>query len=328
MPIKETSYSVPAFLRNGHVHTLYPFFLRKVKGVTYSRERLDLADGDFLDLDWSKVNGDASSRKLVILSHGLEGSTAQQYITGMVKLFNQNGFDCLAWNNRSCSGELNRLPSFYHSGLSQDLEAVIEHARKIGSYTQIALVGFSMGANQTLKYLGEKGENPPKEIVAAVTFSCPIDLSACSRKLARRENTLYMTNFLFTMKKKLMQKHLKVQYKNLNLKRALLATTFPIWDDLVTAPLSGFESGEDYYQKSSALGYLTTIAVPTLLVNAKDDPFLDKTAFPYELAREHENFHFESPQFGGHVGFLGDSRKGSTWSELRALAFLQQYFTA
>ena len=323
MPLLEGQYNVPRYFRNGHVHTLYPFLLRKISEISYKRERIHTSDGDFLDLDWSKVG----AKHLIILSHGLEGSSGQQYIKGMVRFFNQQGLDALAWNNRSCSGELNRLPSFYHSGLSQDLEQVIEHVLAMKCYDKIALIGFSMGANQTLKYLGEKGEQVPKEIIGAATFSCPVELESCSRKLAKKENSLYMINFLFSMKSKLLKKHWREKYDDINLKQALMASSFPVWDKLVTAPLSGFADERDYYQQASCLSFLEQIKIPTLLVNAKDDPFLDRLAFPRELAREHEFFHFESPEFGGHVAFMAGHKEANTWSELRAFEFLQQYFT-
>jgi uncharacterized protein len=179
MPLMEkSSYLPPPFFGNGHLQTLYPNLYRRVRGIVYRRERIPTPDGDFLDLDWSRVG----SRKLVIVSHGLEGSSLRPYVLGMVRAFNETGWDAVAWNFRGCSGEPNRKLRFYHSGATEDLETVVEHVRRDPTYQKIALVGFSLGGNITLKYLGERGKDAAAAVFGAVAFWFP---AICARGRSR-----------------------------------------------------------------------------------------------------------------------------------------------
>lgn len=197
MPIlKNSGFISPFWLPNGHLQSIYPALFRKISGIKYKRERIITADHDFLDLDWSYARQQSDrSKKLVILSHGLEGNSTRQYILGMVRLLNANGYDCLAWNFRSCSEEMNKTLRFYHSGATEDLDLVINHAFVHG-YDCIRLIGFSLGGNLTLKYLGEKGININPAIKRAVVFSVPMDLKACSLAIIKSENRVYMHRFL------------------------------------------------------------------------------------------------------------------------------------
>ena len=149
--INKSNYSAPSFLQNGHIQSIYPTLFRMFDTGFYHRERIFTQDDDFLDIDWSRTG----SNKLAIISHGLEGSSHRNYVVGMVKMLNRNDWDALAWNYRSCSGETNRQLRFYNSGTIDDLECVIQHAIKTKSYQKIVLIGFSMGGNLTLLYLGQ-----------------------------------------------------------------------------------------------------------------------------------------------------------------------------
>ena len=151
--IENSSYKKPFYYWNGHWETIIPSMFRKIEGVAYQRERLELNDGDFVDLDCLKQD----SSKLVIITHGLEGNSDRHYAKGMAKHFFQNGWDAIAWNCRGCSGDINRLPRFYHHGATEDLAAVVQHALDSNRYKTIVLIGFSMGGSMTLKYLGERG---------------------------------------------------------------------------------------------------------------------------------------------------------------------------
>jgi len=170
--------------------------LRKINGV-YEHERLELPDGDFLDLDWMGGN----SAKLVIISHGLEGSSERHYSKGVAHYFHQRGWDALAWNCRGCSGEMNRLPRFYHHGATEDIAAVIEHAIQ-KKYSHIALVGFSLGGSMSLKYVGERKDQLPVQIKSIATFSVPCDLGSSARELDRPRNKFYLHRFLKKLEKK------------------------------------------------------------------------------------------------------------------------------
>ncbi len=316
--IPNSTYSAPFLMQNGHVQTIFPQLLRRVPAIAYQRERIGTPDGDFLDLDWSRIG----ARRLVILSHGLEGSSGRTYIQGMVRALNQQGWDALAWNFRGCSGEPNATLRFYHSGATEDLQTVIEHALQQEFYDSMALIGFSLGGNMTLKYLGERSRQVPSAIIGAVVFSVPCDLTAGSLQMARPENALYMKRFLRMLHEKIRAKMIAMpgqisdegfeQIKN-----------FKQFDDRYTAPLHGFKSAEDYWQCASSKPLIPSITVPTLLVNAQDDPFLAGGCYPVGEAEENPRFFLEMAASGGHVGFVTFNRHGRYWSEARAVAFLE-----
>jgi uncharacterized protein len=318
MPIvARSSYNSPWILRNGHVQSILPVLCRRVTGVTYQRQRIATPDDDFLDLDFSPVGAD----RLAVVSHGLEGSSQRPYILGMVRALNRAGWDALAWNFRGCSGEPNRQLRFYHSGDTEDLDTVVSHILAKARHSLVVLIGFSLGGNITLKYLGELGASLDPRIVAAVAFSVPCDLTSAAVAMSRSRNTVYMKRFLHML-------HVKIRWKILQFPGAINDRhyqdihTFQQFDQRYTAPLHGFVSAADYYQKASSLPFLAGISVPTLLVNAADDPFLAPACYPLETARNNGHLFLEIPPFGGHVGFMNWSEDGDYWSEKRAVKFL------
>ncbi|MCP2042106.1 YheT family hydrolase [Pontibacter sp. HSC-36F09] len=313
MPILTSQHKPPFYLFNGHIQTIVPSLFRQVEGVSYHRERLTTPDDDFIDADWSRVK----SRSLAILSHGLEGDSHRPYIMGMVKALNEHGVDALAWNYRSCSGEPNKLLRSYHLGASDDLDFVVRHALDSGNYETVYLVGFSAGGNISLKYLGEDPEQVPSEVKRASVFSVPIDLKSSAKRISK----IYTQRFLKTLGQKLEQK--KEMYPDaLDLSNYSLFWSFPEFDDKYTAPLHGFENADDYYKRSSSKQFLKRIQVPTLLVNAQNDPFLTTSCFPFEEADENPYLYLETPEGGGHVGFAEDFRNNVYYSEARAVQFL------
>lgn len=200
MPISSFSYSKPPFLYlNGHFETILPSIWRKIEGVSYEREKIDTPDGDFLNLDWSRVGGE----RLLLVSHGLEGDSQRHYARALVKLFNQQGIDVLVWNNRSCGGELNLKPVLYHHGSSQDLDTVIQHVLSSTRYAELYLAGISMGGAQTLNYLGKKGEDLPSILKKAAVYSTPVHLPSSAATLRRTANRFYQQKFLGKLKKKM-----------------------------------------------------------------------------------------------------------------------------
>lgn len=318
MIVANSSYKKPALISGAHIETIIPSLFRKVSLTLIEKERISTSDNDFLDLDWHKVG----SNSLVIISHGLEGSSKSQYVTGLAKHFNQNNIDALGWNYRGCSEEMNLTTKFYHSGATYDLETVVSHAISLG-YSKIHLVGFSLGGNLTLKYIGESPQKHT-EIISAVVFSVPIDLSAGSDQIAKPKNRMYANRFLRRLKRKLRAKH------------QLLGNRFPLngiekindlrtFDDMFTGPLHGFKNADDYYLKSSSLFFLKNIKVPTLIVNAINDPFLPESCYPIDLLKEHKYIWLETPTHGGHVGFMPAARDGSYWSDRRAFEFIKQW---
>ncbi|MFD1140694.1 YheT family hydrolase [Larkinella insperata] len=328
--IAPSDYRPPAHLWNGHLQTIIPSLFRKVE-VPYVRERIETPDDDFLDLDWSLSGGKSSGAEqplipnaevLTILSHGLEGDSRRQYLAGMVRHLTASGFDCLAWHYRSCSGEMNRQARFYHLGETSDLRFVIEYALQKG-YRHLNLMGFSAGGNITLKYLGEQGKHIHPVIEKAVVFSVPLHLTSASRRLEAWDSQIYNKRFNRTLKRKVFEKA-AIMPGVIHTDGLQKVRTLREFDNLFTSRLHGFRDAEDYYQQSSSLQYLDKIAIPTLIVNAKNDPFLSRECFPEELAQQLPNVWMEFPAQGGHCGFApADRRKAAYWSEERALRFLK-----
>jgi len=322
MPLVDrSSYTPPPGFGNGHLQTIFPVLTRKVALITTVRERIETPDGDFLDLDWDTSN--ASSR-LLIMTHGLEGSSTNPYVQAMAAAASRNGWDTLAWNLRGCSGQPNRLARSYHSGATEDLATVIGHVRGTGRYQRIDLVGFSLGGNLTLKYLGDCGSNLPIEIGAAVTFSVPCDLASSSLQLERPMNRIYMHRFLRTLRIKIREKMIRFPNQIHDVGMDSMRT-FRQFDDAYTAPLHGFRDAAEYWRKASSLPVLHAIAIPTLLVSARNDPFLARACYPIEQARRNPNLYLEMPASGGHLGFIVFNRLREYWSESRAIAFLTQH---
>ena len=318
MPVISSKYIAPAWIGGKHAQTIIPSLFRTVSGIHYLRERIATDDGDFLDLDWSRIE----SKKLLILSHGLEGSSRQHYILGMVKEFNARGWDALAWNFRSCGGQLNQSTRLYHGGCTYDLHAVIGHALKTKPYKQICLAGFSLGGNITLKYLGDYRAELPKQVKRAAVFSVPCDLYACARTLSHGINRIYLNRFLNTLKAKMAQKA-KLSpglFSGVNFDKI---QDFIDFDNLITAPMCGYRDAAHYYFECSSKYSISKIDIPTLIVNAENDPFLHPACFPREECHKSECVYFENPYDGGHQGFMKNTLIGTYWSEERAVEFLE-----
>jgi len=307
-------YTPPFLLFNKHLETIYPSLIRRVNGLPYFRERITTPDDDFLDLDWLKQKSD----KLVILSHGLEGNSQRTYMRGMANAFYQNGFDVLAWNYRGCSEEMNRKIRFYHSGATDDLDLIVGHSASLG-YTEIYLIGFSLGGNLTLKYLGEKASSLNPLVKKGIAFSVPLNLYTSCMEISKRSNWVYNKRFLNSLKKKVVNKSKvfsEIHTSGISSINSLLA-----FDNQYTAPIHGFKDAIDYYEQCSSIRFIDSIERPTLIVNAWNDPFLSKDCFPAHLDN-HRYLKFEFPQRGGHVGFALFNQNGLYWSELRALQFI------
>lgn len=309
-----SNYKPILLFQNGHIQSVVPSLFRKVEGVYYDRERIETSDDDFLDIDWSA----SGNKVLAVISHGLEGNSHRSYVKGMVKALNEVNVDSLAWNYRSCSGETNRKLGMYHNGNTDDLDFVIRHAIKKG-YESIILIGFSMGANLSLLYLGEQATRLPHQVKGATVFSAPVDLKNSSEILASGSNIIYMKRFLKMLHQKVKEKMILYPDK-INDNDFGQIKNFKDFDDRYTAPLHGFKDAYDYWSKCSSGPLLGLISVPTLIVNAKDDPFLGEACYPYNHANT--NIILEVPKYGGHVGFIDKSINGQYWSETRAIQFI------
>jgi predicted alpha/beta-fold hydrolase len=315
--IEKSTYVAPRWLPGGHAQTVYPALFRRLEKFPSRSERIELGDGDFLDLEWSGHAG----QRLAVLSHGLEADMHAAYMLGMAASLMRRGWDVLRWNFRGCGGTPNRLLRMYHSGATDDLDAVLCHA--IGSHPaqSIDLVGFSLGGNLVLKYLGERRGQLTPRLHRAVAISVPCDLACSSRQLARPANRIYMQRFLTALRAKLFEKRRRFP-DQLDLTGIERIRSFQDFDDRFTAPIHGFRDAEDYWQRCSSRQFLNDIEIPALMVNAANDPFLGPGCFPREEAERGGCFQFECPAEGGHVGFPGRGNRGEYWSEKRAVDFL------
>ncbi len=315
--IFESAYQPPFLFHNGHLQTIYPALVRRLSPSLYQRERIETPDKDFLDLDWARVG----STKMAILSHGLEGSSYRHYMVGMARILNRCGWDALAWNYRSCSGETNRQLRLYHNGSIDDLDVVIRHALRSGVYDTVGLIGFSLGGNLTLVYLGSKEYPVDHRIRRATVFSVPCDLAAGASQMAKWSNRLYLRRFLISLHEKIKAK-MQLMPGAINDNGYDLIRNFKDFDDRYTAPIHGFRNAEDYWARCSSGQFIPSIDIPTLIVNALDDPFLAGGCYPVEAASQSRYVLLEMPKSGGHVGFVQFKGDGSYWSEDRAMEFL------
>ena len=316
MPILATNYTPSFFFKNGHLNTMYSSLFRRTKALAFKRQRIATPDDDFLDIDLLENGSD----KIVILCHGLEGSSASKYIQATAALLAKNGYAVAAMNYRFCSGEINRQLITYHSGRTEDLHAVIQTV--LPNYRAVYLVGFSLGGNLVLKYNGDGIYALDPKIKASVAVSVPVDLYGSAIKLQAMENRLYTWRFLRTLSKKVQLKHQQFpdQVPIEQLKKVKKLIDF---DEYFTAGLNGFKDARDYYAKASSKPFLESISRPTLLINALDDPFLSDSCFPYQAAKDNPHFSLMTPTYGGHVGFV--SKGENYWSEEQILRFLEGY---
>jgi uncharacterized protein len=319
VPILESSsYRSPFWIPNGHIETIVQGVFRTMQGIHYQRERLITSDGDFLDMDWSRVG----AKRLVVVSHGLEGNSERAYVKGFVHLFNANHWDALAWNCRSCSGVMNLTEKLYHHGASYDLDAVIKHALTFG-YDEIYLLGVSMGGSLSLRWLGENANSGMDEVVGAAVFSVPCSLPDSVLAIEKGANRIYERRFIRKLKKKVLIK--AEQFPHLvDLKLAKSAKNFRQLDSAYSINVYGFRQVDDFYEHISALPFISKITKPVLIANALNDPMLIGDCYPKSIAKTSSNVFLEMPEFGGHAAFK--LRKSPySWAELRALAFYESH---
>lgn len=318
--LSSSAYRAPFFLRNAHANTIYAALFRKTPPLHYERERIDTPDGDFLDLDWSCSGKDS----LVIGVHGLEGHTNRPYIQGLIHYFNQRGWDGLGFHFRGCSGELNRKLYSYHMGHTEDLEYVVKYAIETRKYQRVAVVGYSLGGNVVINYIGRRAKELPKELVAGVAFSVPAHLAAANIEIHRWYNSAYLKRFLNTMNPKMAEKLVAFPEARQKLGDFRKANSFFEYDEWYTAPIHGFRDARDYWESSSCLHVIPQVSRPLLLVSALDDTFLSPFCYPTDLAEASKHFYFETPRRGGHIGFVEFRPDGAYYPDRRAFEFVME----
>lgn len=299
-----------------HYQTIAPNVLRSVN-IAYRRERIDTPDGDFLDLDWLDH---PESRNLVVLTHGLEGDSRRVYVASAAKYFHRYGWHALAWNCRSCSGEMNRTARLYSHGQVEDLELTINHALATGKYDRVVLVGYSMGGNLTLKYFGTQGEDRPGQVTHGVAFSAPVFIEHSADSLDRFENIVYRVKFkrAITAKLRLKEAQYPGRFDFADLKKI---RCWRDYDDYFSRRTDGYDNLADYYHYLSSGNFVAGTTAPVLIVNAKNDPIVPPACSPRELAETHPLITLEEPDWGGHVGFALKGKEYN-WMDERALAFV------
>ncbi len=315
------SYRPSRWLPGPHAMTIFARLARAPSGLRPRRERWELDDGDFLDVD---RHGDPAAPTLVVL-HGLEASSRAPYVLRLVAAASAYGVASVAVNFRGCSGELNRLPRLYHSGDTGDLARVVsrlvaEHPRR-----PVGVAGFSLGGNVVAKWLGERGDDLPAEVRAGAVISAPFDLARCAAALdaGRTLGRLYRERFLRTLRAKALAKLRSCPGLPFDAATVRGARTFAELDDRVTAPLHGFSGAADYWARSSSGRYLGGVRRPLLVLSAEDDPMVPPEALPRAAARENPCITLETHASGGHVGFVtGPPWRFEFFAESRAAAFL------
>jgi predicted alpha/beta-fold hydrolase len=313
-----SSYTPPWWCRARHLQTIWAVF-RRGRPEGLQRERLDTPDGDFIDLDWLPGKPDAP---VLLIVHGLEGGVDSHYVGGLFRLAAARGWRAALFYFRSCSGELNRLPRFYHSGETGDLDHVIRTLGAREPTLRLGAVGVSIGGNVLMKWLGEQGADAPAALAGAVGISVPFDLGACARTMDQgSQRFLYTPSFMRSLRRKVTAKA-RMYPDFVDLKAVRRARTFAAYDRAVTAPLHGFADEEDYWRRCSSLPYLARVRRPTLLLSAVDDPFIPASSLPDPRTLP-PAVRAEFVPHGGHVGFVeGRPWRASSWAERRAVEFL------
>ena len=311
-----SSYLAPLWLPGGHAQTIYPVLNAPAK-VPFDRERWDTPDGDFIDLDWA---GPREATKQLVLFHGLEGSSRSHYAGSIARLATARGWRCVVPHFRGCSGEINRLPRSYHSGDSEEIDWILRRLRALAPGALINAVGVSLGGNALLKWLGERGEQAAGIVARAAAVSAPIDLACAGHALGHGFNLFYTQVFLRTLKRKAAAK--LARFPGIFDGHAMLASrNLYEFDNAVTAPLHGFRDTDDYWERASSWPLLAGIAVPTLILNARNDPFLPESALSHTRSASGQ-VTLEFPDHGGHVGFMSGPIPGRHgWLAARILDF-------
>lgn len=316
MPLLEDTYSVHnPFFRNSLISSVYPNIFRKVVVDSPSVIRLDTKDGDFLDIDFYSNSGSYAA----VLLHGFEGNSQRPYIKGMVRQFCDEDVDIYAMNFRGCSGVPNRTDKAYNAVNSDDLEQVVDYVSAGKPYKGIFLMGFSLGGNVVLNYLGRKR---PESVTAAVAVSAPVYMPGSAKAIMSLKNRIYQRRFVKNVRNKMMEKQ-KMYPGLLDYDKVISARNLREIDQFYTAQIYGYWDAGHYYASASSLPYLDKIHVPTLLINAENDSFLSPECYPVAVAKKSEYLYFIKTKYGGHCGFW--SGGAIYWHESRAMEFIRDF---
>ena len=315
--IIESKFKPAWWLPGPHLQTIWANRIRRKPAITLNRERIELDDGDFIDLDWNNQQGGP----LILILHGLEGSSNSNYAAGILHSFSQRGWSAALMHFRGCSGEANRLARRYHAGETDDLAQVVEILRQRYPDKPVFAVGYSLGGNVLLKWLGETGTDNP--LSAALAISVPYKLADCAERLNHGFSLIYQKILLAIMLRATRQKYARRDDIDLRVTRRL--RTIRDFDNCITAPLHGFRDVEHYYGNASSFPYLQHIRTPTLLLHARNDPFMWPSTLPAENDLSDQVTLELSPD-GGHVGFIsGSPLRPVYWLEQRIPEYIESF---
>lgn len=325
--MSQNSFKPAWWLPNSHLQTIWPVLCRRTITLPLQRERIDLPDGDFIDLDWLPSEDDHAP--LVLMLHGLEGSIESHYAKSMLLQFMCKGWRGVFMHFRGCSGEHNRLPRSYHSGDTADVAFVVETLRKRDPKVKIAAIGYSLGGNVLLKWLGETGKE--NQLKAAIAISVPFEIHKAATRIQKGFSRFYQWYFIKCLRERFSKKFKMISQdthcNEFDVELIYKINTMYDWDDKITAPLHGFSSANEYYKVASSRQYLRHIEVPTLILHSKDDPFMSEDIIPQcdELS---PNVQLEVTETGGHVGFVTGKYpwRPQYWLEERVPAFFEEHF--
>ncbi len=318
--ISKSSFRPPWWLRNRHVQTILPNVIRPPIRLPVRRERLELPDGDFTDVDWTLGAGGP----IVIVLHGLEGSIESRYAGAIMRRLDAMGYRAALLYFRGCSGEPNRHAGSYHSGMTRDLDHFVGLLGERFPGTPVAAVGYSLGGNVLLKWLGERGADAG--VVTGVAVSVPFDLAEAAATVDRGLSRIYQHALLRQMRHTALRKFSTWPEPPVAAARIRALRSFYEFDDALTAPLNGFHGAAHYYERCSSRQFLRAIRKPTLVLHAEDDPFMDRSGLPTP-DEVPPNVRLELSRYGGHVGFLagGLPWRPRFWLEERIPAHLAEY---
>lgn len=313
-------YSAPGWLPGGHAQTIYPYLVRR-PWVTYRRQRIDTPDGDFIDFDWLECVETRADAPLVVLFHGLEGNSGSHYAVGLMAHLASLGWRGVVPHFRGCSGELNRRARAYHSGDYSEVGWMLQTIRGLVPDARLFAVGVSLGGSALLNWLGREEQRAADVIAAAAAVSTPLDLTAAGIAIEQGLNRVYSRHFRTT----LVPKALDMAHRfpgTLDAAAIARVDSMHSFDDVVTAPLHGFAGADDYWKRASSKPWLKAVTVPTLVLNARNDPFIPAESLPTR-AEASSAVTLEQPEGGGHGGFLGAGFPGRLdWLPRRLVAFL------
>lgn len=313
-----STYKPPLALQNGHAATLYSGVVKKLDPPDYRRWKLDLADGDFLSVDYQEQNPE----KAVILCHGLEGSSKSGYNNSAAHYFLRKKISVFSWNNRSCGGAMNLRPQLYHHASVRDLNAVVQAVLDRG-FKEVYLLGFSLGGAQILNYFGRMSIDA--RIKAGVAVSTPIDLRTSAQKIEKGFSRIYLNRFIKKIKGKIIQKA-QLFPDEFDMKAVKAINSFDDLAKVFMVPAHGFADIEGYYQKASPASSLSGIKTPVLILNALNDPMLGEADYPRKIAKENSFIFLETPEHGGHCAFPM-SKSNFSFAEIRAERFFEKFST-